>query len=267
MISIIRWTLWQRRWSIFWWALAVTAFIFINIIFYPTFRDQAGEFEKTFAQLPEGARALFSDTGEFFSPVGYLSSQVFYLMAPLLIGILAISLGTSLIGREERDGTIELLLSRPVSRTRLLAAKAVAGLAIAAFIGLITSIATMVMSKLVDIAVPMPNILLAGLAATALAISFGAVAFMVTTLGRGARAASIGVATFVALLGYIVVSLAGIVEWLKWPAKALPFNYYHSAEILRGTYDWSNMLFIAGVVIVCAIISWAAFRRRDIGGQ
>ena len=267
MRPVIRWTLWQRRWSIFWWAMGITAFILINMIFYPTFRDQASELEKTFSQLSEGTKALFSDTGEFFSPVGYLSSQAFYLMMPLLVGVLAITSGASLIGREEREGTLELLLSRPVSRAKLIFSKAFVGIVIVALIGLIGTLVTMIMAKIVDVAVPLPNILLTGLAATALALSFGAVAFTITTLGRGARVASMGVATLIALLGYILVSLAGTVDWLRWPAKAFPYNYYHPAEILRGSYDWVNMLFIGGLIIACGLISWLAFRRRDIGTQ
>ncbi len=265
MKPIIRWTLWQRRWSIFWWALGITAFILINMVFYPTFRDQAGQLEKTFANLPESTRALFSDTGEFFSPVGYLSSQIFYLLLPLLLGILAIAAGTSLLGREEREGTLELLLARPISRSRLIAAKATVGILIVIFIGLVGTLITMLMAKIVHVAVPLPNILLAGAASTALAVSFGAIAFMITTLGRGARAASIGASALIAIGGYILVSLAGTVSWLRWPARAFPFNYYHSAEILEGSYKWVNMLFIAGVIVGCGIISWLAFRQRDIG--
>lgn len=267
MRPVIKWTIWQRRWSIFWWALGIIAFIVINMVFYPSFRDQAGELEKTFGQLSEGTRALLSDTGDFFSPVGYLSSQIFYLMMPLLVGILAISAGASLIGREEREGTLELLLSRPISRSKLMFSKAVVGILIATFIGLIATTTTIIMAKLVDIAVALPNILLTGLVATLLAVSFGAVAFMVTTLGRGARAASIGFSALIALAGYILVSLAGTVTWLRWPAKIFPFNYYHPAEILRGGYNWANILFIGGVIILCGFISWSAFRRRDIGGS
>jgi len=265
MKGVIFWTLWQRRWSIVWWAAGLTAFIFINMVFYPSFRDQSAEFEKTFAQIPDTAKALLSDTGDFLSPVGYLSSQIFYLMMPMLLGILAISAGASLIGREEKEGTIELLLARPLSRTKLLAAKATTGAAIVIAIGIVGTMVTTVMAKAVDLAVPFGAVMLAGLAATALALSFGAVAFMISVLGSLGRAASIGVSTVVALGGYILVSLAGTVSWLAWPAKAFPFYYYHPGEILEGTYHWSNMLFILVLAVVCGVVSWLAFRRRDIG--
>jgi len=263
---IIRWTLWQRRWSLVWWVIGIAAFIILEMAFYPTVRDQAAELEKSFSKLSESAIALFSDTGDFFSPVGYLSGQVFYLMLPLLLGILAIGAGSSLIGKEERERTLELLLSRPISRGRLILAKALAGAVIILTIGLVGIVSTAVMAKLVDLAVPFGNILLAGIASIALVLSFGAIAFMVTLLGGTAKTASLGIASLVALAGYLISSLAATVDWLKWPAKAFPFDYYRPAEILRGTYNWTSIMFIVAVILICGLISWLSFRRRDISG-
>lgn len=266
MTPVVRWTLWQRRWSIFWWCAGVAAFVAINMVFYPTIRDQAAELEKSFSKLPESAIALFSDTGDFFSPVGYLSGQVFYLMFPLLIGALAIGAGSSLVGREEREGTLELLLSRPISRTNLMLAKALSGIIIVFTVGMVGTVSVAILAKLVNLEVPVTNILLAGFASTILALCFGAIAFTVTMLGGIARSASVGIASMVALAGYVISSLASSVSWLKWPSKALVFDYYHPAEILYGTYNWLNIMFIIGMILICAVISWRAFRRRDLGG-
>lgn len=266
MKPIIKWTLHQRRWSIFWWCIGIVAFIFINLVFYPTFKDQASQFNKTFEQLPQTARQLFTDTGDFFSPIGYLSSQIYYLMLPLLLGVLAISLGSSLIGKEEREGTIEMLLARPISRSKLILSKSLSGVSILIFVGLVCSLFITLMCRLVNIDVSLLNTFLAGMTAVVLAASFGAIAFTITMLGRGAKAASVGLASLIALGGYILVSLSGTVSWLHWPAKFLPFNYYHSSELLRGTYNWANLLYFAALIAGCAVISWAAFRRRDING-
>jgi ABC-2 type transport system permease protein len=264
MKAVFRWSLWQSRWSTIWWLVGITAFVALQLAFYPTIRDQQAELEKSFSQLSDSAIALFSDTGDFFSPVGYLSGQIFYLMMPLLLGILAIGLGASLVGREEREGTLELLLARPISRSKLILSKAAVGILIVFIVGLLGTVVTAIMSKLVNLPVPLDNIMLAGLASVGLSLSFGAVAFMITTLGRGARAAAIGVAALFAIAGYLLSSLAATVDWLKWPAKALPFEYYQPAAILEDNYNWMNILFVIGVVLVSGLVSWIAFRRRDI---
>ena len=265
IFSIIKWELWQRRWSIVWWCVGILAFIALNLSFYPSFRDQSAELEQAFADIPDSAMALLSDTGDFMSPVGYLSSQIFYLMLPMLLGILAISLGSSLIAREEKEGTIELLLSRPISRGALLAGKSLAGIIITTVAGLVALVSTVLLSLAVDLDVSSKGVALASLASLLLALSFGAVALLVTLFGK-ARIASVGIATLFALGGYIIASLAGAADWLKYPAKVFPFNYYKPAEIMLGTYNWWNISFIIGVIIACGIFSYVIFRRRDLAG-
>lgn len=264
MSPIIKWTLWQRRWSILGWSLGVTGLIFLNLIFYPTFKDQAAELQKSFENLPAAAVQLFGGSTDFFSPVGFLNSQIFFLLLPMLIGILAISIGSSLIAREEQEGTIESLLARPISRVRLLAAKAMTGTLILAGVSVWAFVTTASIGWLVDLGMPVKNIALASLNCFLLVLSFGAVAFLLTAFGK-ARIASVGVAAALALGGYLVSSLAGTVSWLNGPSKAFAFHYYQSEAILRGTYDWNHVWFFVALVAVCGLLSWLSFRRRDIG--
>lgn len=267
MSALIKWTLWQRRWAIFWWAVGVLIFIVLNLAFYPSVRDQTSQLNQSFNQVPESAKVFISDTGDFFSPQGYLSSQVFYLMLPMLLTILAVNLGSSLIAKEENDGTLELLLSRPITRLKLLAAKAAAGILILLIVGLIALVSIVILSWLVDINVGLGDIARASLMSIILALLFGAISFFVTTLGRTARLASIGIAVLVALGGYIISSLASIVSWMQWPAKVMPYHYYRPGDILGGHFSLPNALGILGVTIVLGILSWIAFRRRDIIGS
>lgn len=264
VVSVIKWTLWQRRWSTFWWVLGIFGFIFLNIIFYPTFKDQAAELQQSFDSLPEAAVQLFGGSTDFFSPVGFLNSQIFFLMLPMLLSVLAIGMGTSLIGREEQDGTLETLLARPISRSRLLLAKAKAGGLILAGVTLASLVTTVILARVVGLTeVPALDMAAATLACFMLALSVGAIAFMLTTIGR-ARGASLGIAAFVALGGYLVSSLAGTVSWLKTPSYFFPFHYYKSEEILRGSFQWVDIMVFVGIIAACGLIAWLSFRRRDI---
>ncbi|HEX5797668.1 MAG TPA: ABC transporter permease subunit [Candidatus Saccharimonadales bacterium] len=263
MIPVIKWTLWQRRWSTLWWAITLFALIFFTLIFYPSFKDEAEQLQKTFADLPDAAVQLFGGSSDFFSPIGYLNSQLFFFVLPLVLGILAIGMGSNLIGKEEQDLTIESLLSRPISRTRLLIAKAVAGIIILTGVSLIGLATTIMVGWLVELAVPARLTAAAYGVCFLLVLSFGAIAFLLSSLGR-ARAASIGITTFIAFGGYIISSLAGTVDWLRVPSKIFPFDYYKSEAILRENYDSLNLLFFVAVILGCALIAWLSFRRRDL---
>ena len=263
MTPIIKWTIWQRRWSIMWWCIGVTGFIFMNMIFYPSFKDQAAELQKSFENIPDTAVQLIGGSTDFFSPVGFMNSQIYFLMLPLLLGILAISLGSSLIAKEEQSRTAEALLSRPVSRSAFLAGKALAGVATLAIVTAVSLIAVLVIAKLVRLEMALTNLVIVTGVCFLLALSFGAMAFVLTAIGR-TRGGSLGIASAFALGGYIISSLAGTVEWLKGPSYAFPFHYYHSEEILRGHTAWLPLLSIIAFTAVAAFISWATFRRRDL---
>lgn len=264
MRPVIKWTLLQRRSSIIWWCAGILFFVFLTLVFYPTIKDQSAQLNKSFDQIPQTARQLFTDTNDLFSPIGYLSSQMFYLMMPLLVGVLAIGQGMSLIGREERDSTIELLLARPISRGRLLLAKAGAGLLIVLLVGALATLFTALMCRLVGLDIATANILMAGAAVILMALNFGAVAYLLSAMGRAGRGAAIGISAVYALGGYILVSLSGSVSWLSWPAKLFPFNYYHSNQLLSGSYNWANSLYFICVIAGCLLLAWLAFRRRDL---
>lgn len=262
-MSIIKWTLRQRKASIIWWSVGIAIFMFISMIFYPSFKDSAAELEKSLTDIPDAALQLFGGSTDFFSPVGYTNSQVYFISLPLLLGILAISLGSKVVAKEESDKTIEGLLSRPVSRTKLLISKSLAASLILAFVSLIAAISMVLVAKIVGLDIATSNLLTASFVCFLLTLSFGAIAFTITTIGK-ASGLALGVATLIAFGGYLVDSLAGTVSWLETPAKFFPFHYYQSESALYGSYNWWNILFFIAVIIVSGLISWLAFRRRDL---
>lgn len=263
MKPIIRWTIYQRRWSILGWSFGAFFIIFINMIFYPSFRDDAVALQKSFENLPESAVQLFGGSTDFFSPIGFMNSQIFYLMLPLILGILAIALGSSVIAREEQDKTIESLLARPISRSRFMASKALASIIIITIVTTVSLLTTVIIGRLVDLTIPIMHIVIVSLFCYLMVLNFGAIALLLTATGK-ARGASIGIASVMALGGYLVGSLSGTVEWLKIPSKIFPFSYYHPEAILRGNIVWINAVFFLSVIALCGVLSWLTFRRRDI---
>lgn len=265
MSPVIKATLWQRRWSTFWWAVGIASFIAITLVFYPTFKNSASSLEQSFASLPKAALGLFGGSSDFFSPVGYLNSQIFFLLLPLLLTMLAVSLGASLIARDEQDSTLETLLARPISRGRLMTAKILAGSTILAAVSLVSLAAVVLFARIFQLsAVPSSAIALATVNSFLLAYCTGAIAFLLAATGW-ARGAAIGIGAFIGFAGYIISSLAGTVNWLKGPSKVFPFNYFQSEAILRQTYHWTSALYFVAVIVVCGILSYTVFRRRDLG--
>lgn len=246
-----------------WWSIGIVSLVVLTLAFYPTIHNQAAQLNKSFGSLDSSTLALFGGT-DFFSPVGYLNSQLIYLMLPLILIILGVGLGSSLIGREEADGTIESLLARPISRSRLLLAKALAGAFIIFSVALVGSVVIIAMAQAVSIGIPLANIAAACFACFMLVLTFSTASFLLAATGRG-RAAALGVTVVYALGGYIIGSLASTIHWLQKPSMIFPYHYYRSADILRGTFDWSSIIFFGVFTAVCMVLAWLSFRQRDLG--
>jgi ABC-2 type transport system permease protein len=184
-------------------------------------------------------------------------------MLPLLLGILAISLGSSLLAAEERDSTIESLMARPISRTHLLLHKSLSGALILGLATLVGLAVTLITKWQVDLEVPVRYILVATLSCYLMVLTFGAIALLFTSIGR-TRGGAIGLSAVIAIGGYLISSLSSTVSWLEKPSKIFPFEYYDSESILRGTIEWSNFLFFIILTVICLIASIYAFRRRDL---
>jgi len=264
MRPIIATELRRRRWPLFWWSLAIAALVVMTLAFYPTIKDQQAELNKSFGQLSPAVVDLFSDTGEFFSPIGYLSSQIFYLLFPLLLSMYAIGLGSSLLAKEERSGTLELLLARPVSRTGVLLAKAAAGTILVGVAGLTGLVATVVMSASTGIDVGLGGIAFTAFMAWLFSILLGAIAFALTAAGRAGRRMGIGIAALVGFGGYLATSFESKIDWIIWPARLFPFHYYRPAEMLGGTVTWGALLGFVAATSLLVLAAIVRFRRRDL---
>lgn len=264
MKPIIRWSLWDRRWSVFSWSLGTSIYIAINILVYSSISGQAAALNKALDNLPVGARSLFSDSADLLSPTGYLSSKLYYLILPLLFTILAINLSSHLLSREEQDKTLELLLSRPVSRSKLLASKMFSGLVVIIAVGLVSLVATIICIKASSYDVSVDRIVLAQAVTVLLGLVFGSISWLLVGLGKFGRRASVGIASFIALGSYLFSSLEGIASWLEWPAKLLPFHYFQPTAVLNGTYNWWNAFGLAVAAIIITSLAFIAFNRRDI---
>lgn len=265
MKPIIHWNIRERRPTIIGWAAGIGAYISLNMAVYGSIRGQAQILNNVLQNLPVTARALISDSSDFLSPIGYLSSKLYYLMLPLLFTVLALSLSSHLMNREEQSGTLELLLSRPVSRGRLWLSKLLAALMIMLAVGTVTLVVTLAWSIQADLDVPLSRVVAAHLMSLLMGMLFGSIAWLAIGVGRWGRRSSIAIGGFMALASYLVTTLESLASWLEWPAKLTPYHYYQSSAILHGTYNWWHAAGLLAVTILLLVLGFLAFRRRDIG--
>lgn len=266
MLAVTWQVLRRRRVSLLWWSLGLIAFVGLLALAYPTIRNNA-ELDKTFAGLPPSVQTLLglSAANTLTSPAGYLDSQYFANVLPLILLVFGIGIGSWAISGDEAAGTLELLLSNPVSRSAVGIARA------GALIVLLAALTAVSAATLVVLAPPtglnsglsLGRLVAATIACGLLALAFSAVAFAVGAVS-GNRAAAMASAAALALAGYVIEGLAAQLKLLQPIRAASPWHWLLDSDPLRKGLVPESWLLPLVVSLVLMGLGTAWFARRDL---
>ena len=253
------------QWKItLWVGLGLIAAALYTTLIFPLVRDAAG-LEEFVNQLPEVLRSLLGGTLNFATPEGFLNTQPFSVLGPLLLVVFGVVRGASVIAGEEESHTLDQLLANPVSRWQLLAEKAAAvetGLAVLCillFLGIIAGTAIAGFSlDLWLLTQTVFSLFLLGSASAMLSAGIGA--------ATGRRSLASGIPAGVLVAGWLfnaVQQLADVLEWTKFLSL---FWYYNGNVVLvNGIIPW-QALALAGLAAAALAAGAVAFERRDLRG-
>lgn len=256
-------TLWDQRFALLGWAAGITLMVLITTSFWPTVREQGEELQQFVDRMPAAMRALF-DVQDFTSPEGYLKARLFSLVLPLLLLVYAIGRGADLIAGEEERGALDVLITHPLSRRRILLEKAAALAAGVAALA-VAAICVLTVGVLVwDVPVALGRVAAATAWVALLALGFGMLALAIGAW-RGRKSLAVAGASGIAVTSYVLQSLANVEAWLDnvWPVS--PFGIYGRSDPLRGAWDPAAALVLVALPIALAALAVWSFERRDVG--
>lgn len=262
--SVLLKSLYDVRRSFAWWTVGLAGLVALMVAVYPTVRDNP-ELNQLVEQYPEALKAFIAFGGalDYASGAGYLGSELFSFMIPLLFIVCAVGNGAAAIAGEEERGTLDLLLANPVTRRRVAAEKIVAMAVELAGLAVLLWAALWLGAAIVGMGVSAAHLAAATASAALLAFAFGAIAFMVGA-ATGHRALAIGLTTAGAVAAYLVNGLAALVDALAVPQKLSPFYHYAIGDPLRQGLALDHSLVLAAIAIVAAIVGVLVFERRGL---
>lgn len=256
----------DRRRSMLWWALGVLALVVFTVALYPAVKDQT-QMEELLRGLPAAMRTMvgYDAAVPVTSPPGYLHARLFASIAPVLMLVFGIGLGAQAIGGLEESGHLEPLLANPVTRDRLAAERYLAAMVLLAGLTVLFTAATLGLAAAVDAlrGVSLPGLLGASAAMFALAALHLSLAYAVGA-ATGRRGPAVGIATAVALGGYLVYNLLPLVPALAPLRFLTPWHWYLQRNMLAHGVPAGAVLAPLAVSVLLAAAGWLAFRRRDL---
>ncbi|WP_086825060.1 ABC transporter permease subunit [Allokutzneria sp. NRRL B-24872] len=258
--ELFRRALGERRSTLIGLTVGAIGMCALALAMYPSLREQLGALT---AVLPPEITAFFG--ADMVTPAGYVSSQVFTKIAPLLVMISAIGAG-ALPCALERDGVLAVTLAAPVRRAQIITAHALAIVTEVAVLAAAVGAVLIALREPTGLDIPLAR-LLAGTVALALLGAFHGLLTLTIGAASGSRGLAVGVGTGVALGGFLLSGLAPLVgsDLLGFLS---PFHWAFGAQPLEAGWSWavlSGLLALAAGSVLLAAAAALLFRRRDIG--
>lgn len=243
------------------WTCAIAFLLGVCILIYPEMGAQMDEMGAAFSQMGGFSQAFGMDRINFGSFLGFFGIECGNVLG-LGGAFFAALVGASMLCKEEQNRTAEFLLTHPVSRVRVTAAKLCAAAVQVAILNAACIAMTAACVRLIGEEPPLKTMALLflayfGMQLEVLAITFGLSAL----LRRGGPGAGLGLAA-----GFYFMNLiANLTEQAKALKYFTPFGYADGADIiadgaLRGEYLASGAALGA---IGIAFAFWY-YRRKEI---
>ncbi len=256
----------DRRRSLAWWTAGVSLLVAIMAAVYPSIRDTGDELDAYVESLPQGLRDAFGLAGSSIaSPEGYLTSQLYSNMYPIVLLIMGLGMAGWAVAGSESDGTLEVALANPVSRARVAVERFFGAAVLVAFVATVSTAVLGLVSPLfgLDEGVPWWGVWSAGLQAFAFVLVHIALAFAV-----GAATGSKGLATAVgagaAVVGFLLQALGPIAEVMETLRVFSPWYWFLRDNPVITEPNLLNTGLPFALSVVFLALGVVAFDRRDL---
>jgi len=260
--NIFQKTLRDQLNSIFWWSVG---FVLISIYFcylFP-FISNNKEMIKMIDSLPPIIKNMLGDIEFMTSPAGFFHLQPFSFSAPIMIVFYSISKGVNVVAGEKEGETLDLLLSNPISRTKMIYQKVIS-ISLALLIIHFFFFAGMVLGiELFAIKLSIFRLMEAIVSLYVLSISFLTISVSVGVIFLNKRIA-IGFLSGFTLITFIANAYGSAIKSLQIVVKFSPFYYNSGNSPIINGLDATLILIQLIIAISFFILSIVTFNKRDL---
>jgi ABC-2 type transport system permease protein len=248
------------------WALGTIAGVATVVALWPSVRGNT-DIERLVEDLPTSVRALIGSQADISlsSAPGYLQARLFSTILPIVLLIYGIGLGAAAIGGAEEDGTLQLVVTAPVSRTRIAVERFAASMLLLVTLGVLGLLTTLALGQPAGVLdeVTAGRIALATTAVTLVAVLHATVAFAAGAV-TGRRGTALAVASSVAVGGYLLHAVAASAEPVRSARAVSPWWWLLDRNLL--VQEPTPLPFVVPAILTgaLAVVAVIAFNRRDL---
>lgn len=250
------------RKSIIIWACSMAAVAVMYIFIFSGISSDIESFKNLLNSLPEVVKKLLSIYVDSISTLEGFYSFVFVYIV-LCGAIQAMNLGVSIVSKEVRDKTADFLLTKPVSRKKILTYKLLAAITSLVITNIIYLLITVPMTLTVKSEFSMKIFLMISATLFFVQLMFMALGVIVSVIaGKIKSVISISLST---VFGFFIISMLGSVIGDKAVRYISPFKYFDLTYIVKNAAYETSFIIIGIIFIIIAIAaSYLVYVKKDI---
>jgi ABC-2 type transport system permease protein len=204
-------------------------------------------------------------SGSLFTLPGALTLGLQHPLAIAFVGIFAVGSTVSAVAGERESGTLEVLLSRPISRRTLYVTLAVAAATLIAIVlvallgGQLIGVLIQGVTDELDLGL-MPLVFVNGLMLWAAFGAFG----LAASVSFDRHAPALGLTIAYLLVNYFLEILGSLWRDVAWSQQYSLFHHFNPGKILTGNTDPVDFLILAVAIVIPVVYALIVFPRRDL---
>jgi ABC-2 type transport system permease protein len=257
---------WRETWAV---SLAYLLILEIGVVaavlMWPNLKSEAAAFGRLFpAKFLQRMFNALSDPNQSTAYNAYMAVQLYFKGTNIVALAFSVLLGTGIIARERENQTLEFLLARPVSRSRVLRSK-FAVIALAMLVPIfVTSMSAVPLSRVVDEQLDPWRVLGASTHAAAFALVFLAATTVVSVVGRNQVHVAAVVGAFLVI--QVVLFFVQVIRVVSI-FRLADFDVYGPMMMGQGAFTevfFGNTVWLLLAAVVLFATADRLFRRLDL---
>ena len=246
--------------------LGIMMFIFgIVFLVYPSIinSENAKDMHKFMELFPPEVLATFNmDLASIDSVFGWFQTEGFVLLA-LLGGLYSATLGGTILIKEESDKTIEFLVSKPISKNKIVTSKIVVGVINITLFVILNAIFTFIGFKLSD-DLHIKKWLLITVGPIIVFYSLFFISMLASTFMNKSRK-SMTISLAIVLLGYFLQTISKLSDKIEWLKYISPFELFDSRLAIANTELSISRTFIGiGIIFTSGLLIYYRYNKKEL---
>ena len=243
-------------------SMSAAGLFLMNVWMGPLYNSLEDSLAEMAASLGDAMTSMF---GDMATPEGWLSAEIYSLVAPGLVIYVAIASAARAFATEAEERSIGLLAANPLSRRAIAAQKSAAMVCNVSVVAVLCGLGTWVGIQLGGLGIPAGHVAAISLHLLLLGVVVGLATVIAAVLVPRARIA-MAIGGALALVAYTWGSFVPLSDSLEGLAVLSPWHWYYGSEPLTNGVDWGYVgLFVALGAILAAVAVYL-FDRRDLPG-